>query len=279
MSDAIPAQKNPDSAAALLDAVLQRQASIFATECAALLENDDSVHPHRSRVALRRIRTALAGFAPILDGKVARRIARRARSLFRTLGPLRDADVAAESFAEGDAHDVLMARATEIRAETRQKLVAAHAAFFADAIRQSLETGRLFDPDPRSQRLASADAALLGGQALHLAWTQARAYRGAMEDWDDETRHDFRKDLKSLRYIAEFFADSWPGKDRDAFLARLTKLQDELGAMNDIAVHFTDREPDEKNRQRFHKAMKAAENHWLKLRRLGPWWMDRNHDG
>lgn len=267
------AQNPSGSAEALLDDILRRQARIFAQEYAALRHgSDDPEHPHKARVALRRLRAALSGFGPILDDRAARRLSRRARALFRMLGPLRDADVAARSFAKGDARQEMQARADRIRDETRKNLAAARADELESVVERALEARSLIASRHGPLRLARADASLLGAQALQIAWTAARAYGPHLSDWDDFTRHEFRKDIKTLRYITEFFGEIWTGQARGTFLARLTRLQDALGELNDIAVHFSDREPDAKIRRRFDKAMTAADTHWEVLRKLGAWW-------
>lgn len=194
------------SAAALFDRILREQAGVFAKRHAALQEDDAPENPHRARVALRRLRTALDGYAPILDPKQARKLSRRARGLFRTLGPLREADVAVLSFGTGDDRDELVARAGARRAETREALVAERAADFAGEVEAALDSGTLMGGDDAARRMAAADAGLLAALALQRAWTEALVYGPALHALEDEPRHDFRKDMKSLRYLTEFFA-------------------------------------------------------------------------
>jgi CHAD domain-containing protein len=51
-------------------------------------------------------------------------------------------------------------------------------------------------------------------------------------------RHRLRMKAKDLRYVTEFFASLFPahGKRRTATLAALQKLQDTLGALNDLVA-------------------------------------------
>jgi CHAD domain-containing protein len=54
---------------------------------------------------------------------------------------------------------------------------------------------------------------------------------------DDAARHQVRKDAKTLRYGAEFFAALFSRRKRHRrFLKALETLQDALGALNDLAV-------------------------------------------
>ena len=61
-----------------------------------------------------------------------------------------------------------------------------------------------------------------------------------LADADDEARHEVRKDAKKLRYAAEFFASLFERKRErrryKRFVAALEALQDELGALNDLAT-------------------------------------------
>jgi len=55
----------------------------------------------------------------------------------------------------------------------------------------------------------------------------------------DEARHTVRKDAKKLRYASEFFAtlfdDKRARRRHKRFLSALESLQDDLGALNDLA--------------------------------------------
>jgi CHAD domain-containing protein len=57
-------------------------------------------------------------------------------------------------------------------------------------------------------------------------------------DLSPKQRHRFRMRAKDLRYVTEFFASLFPRheKRRDATLAALEKLQDTLGALNDLTA-------------------------------------------
>jgi CHAD domain-containing protein len=49
-------------------------------------------------------------------------------------------------------------------------------------------------------------------------------------------RHELRIRLKKLRYTAEFFAPFFEPKRVEKFVSRLSRMQDVLGALNDVAV-------------------------------------------
>jgi CHAD domain-containing protein len=49
-------------------------------------------------------------------------------------------------------------------------------------------------------------------------------------------RHELRIALKKLRYASEFFRSLYGRKDARRYLRRLSRLQDLLGALNDVAT-------------------------------------------
>ena len=53
---------------------------------------------------------------------------------------------------------------------------------------------------------------------------------------DPAARHRLRIATKKQRYAAEFFAELYPPKAARAYIKNLAALQDNLGALNDIAV-------------------------------------------
>jgi len=76
----------------------------------------------------------------------------------------------------------------------------------------------------------------------------ARAIRKGMErfelagrdirpDTPPEALHELRKRCKRLRYLLELYRGVEPGKDLEAVLRRLRKLQNELGVFQDLATH------------------------------------------
>lgn len=260
------------SAARLLDNILRAQEEAFDQHLRAWTGDSAPESLHKARVALRRLRSALQGFAPILDRHEARRLSRQARDLFRILGPQREADVAVESFATEADRERLEARAAALRDETRESLRAAGAEGFAAQVRAALQDRRLLGKDLAAQRLAHADAALLGTLALQEAWTRGLAYGGLIAGLEEEARHDFRKDMKTLRYLTEFFLPVLAGHKPSKFTRRLARLQEDLGELNDIAVHAAGAPLDADLRRRAERAAQAAETHWEKLRKAGPWW-------
>ncbi|WP_020651685.1 CYTH and CHAD domain-containing protein [Massilia niastensis] len=82
-----------------------------------------------------------------------------------------------------------------------------------------------------------AERALRGARPL-LRKAEKRLARRikALDPADAPMRHRVRIAAKKARYAAEFFHDLMPGKRTRRYISRLSKLQDRLGALNDMAV-------------------------------------------
>jgi len=240
----------------------------FARHLRGVLAKDDPEGPHRARVALRRLRTALGGFAPILDPAARRALADEARALFRSLGRLRDADVMRAACTDPAQLDHLTAEADRIRAEVRDEMRRAQADHFAQRLEGQLADTGWQRTDGRWGRRGLGP---LGRRALTRTWAACRVQGKGLIRLPDTARHEFRKSLKTLRYLSEFFAPFWPGPRHDHFLGHLRALQDALGTLNDLALAraltgATGPAPGEA------AALQQAATAWKALVRSGPWW-------
>lgn len=211
--------------------------------------SDELEMPHRLRVSLRRLRTALRLCRPLAATPAMRALARDARDLGRVVGELRDADVLLTDVITPAAREGAISTADE------QGLLAIardHRERRRLAVRKSISSTRwntlrlnalLFDyavaRAAAEQDSQAARAALpsLAHRRLAKCWRRTSAWGDRIEDLDVEERHEMRKSLKELRYAAEFFSPLLPGSG--AFLKRLRKLQDIFGYLNDVTL--TDR--------------------------------------
>lgn len=197
----------------------------------------DAYHPdalHQARVAVRRMRSALAVFRPVLGRDAAAPIAAELRWLAATLGEARDIDVLAATLDAGDSRRT---RIEAVQQEVHDRVLAwlrsaRLRALLLDLV-EWLATSPL-RPD-RADRPAAPFA------ADRLRKLRRRVAKGGrhLERQTDEARHDVRKAAKKLRYGAEFFAGLFDRKRqrrrRKDFLAALERLQAQLGQLNDRA--------------------------------------------
>lgn len=211
------------------------------------VESDDPEGPHQLRIGLRRLRVALSFFRPAIDSHAARRLAQEAKWLGREVGKVRDLEVARDLVASAlAAHedvdgDVVSGALSAVAAAERDALRALLSSDRIEGFMRSLEAfvthrGWLVRPDfAQTERLARRLDAL-SGESLARRWRKASAAAAGMPDHSVDQRHEFRKELKKLRYSVEFVLPLLPKDDATRFLKRLKKLQAEFGHANDLAV-------------------------------------------
>ncbi len=257
-------------------AVIAACAEAIGQHLSEVMASDDPAGPHKARVALRRLRTALDTFAPLLGPAAVRALRHEARDIFHLLGAVRDADVylATRGKTKGTKGARALAReAAQRRADTRAELDRRGARHFPERLRAWSAQADLFRSDEAGVAARRAPVAELAGEALERAFADLRARGKRLSRMDDKARHGFRKALKTLRYQGEFFAPLWPGPEADQARAAVAALQDDLGLLNDMA-NARRREgrhspPVAAERQ----ALKAADAAWKSLRKAPGWWL------
>ncbi|WP_051660819.1 CYTH and CHAD domain-containing protein [Bosea sp. 117] len=205
---------------------------------------------HQLRVALRRLRSALALFAHLLPSAAFRALNAEARLMGRALGPARGWDVFVGETLAGIARTGLepegFARLREAAEPLRR---AAHSGVrdqLADprTTRFLLGLGHLIERRGWRNDVSSEALGFLAEPAVALAQRMLdRARRGVLKrgrhfrGLAPEERHELRLKLKRLRYTVDFVLPLYPGDARaQTYLRRLSKLQDVLGADNDAAT-------------------------------------------
>ena len=204
---------------------------------------------HEMRVAVRRLRSAIALFRVAVGCPAVDAAAAALKVLADRLGPARDWDVfvaeTAASVAKVLPDDASLRR---LRAAAERRRRQAYA-----ALREWLGGAEF-------RRLGLALAGLAGGQAwmgalapaqvetlalgLEAFASRALARRlhrlaaagEAIEHLDAAALHAIRLRAKRMRYVAEVFAPIYPGKATRRFMRRLARLQDRLGRLNDSSV-------------------------------------------
>lgn len=236
-----------------------------------LMEQDDPQSVHKARVTLRRFRAAVAANAPIIDEDLAAAMQYRARNLFRVLGEVRDADVMAARFAGTDRSEELASDALASRQKTRKRLKKIKAEKFGAWVFKRLKSKRWHRAGKKAKALREGAVSSLAAQALNGAWKVAVSNGADLTAMSPRAQHELRKDLKTLRYLSEFFVDIWPKAPHETFLATLRDLQDDLGEVTDLELARTMGHA--KGEGTPTEAQRAAQ-HWTTLRSAGPWWGD-----
>jgi len=203
-----------------------------------LRDEDDSVH--QMRVTVRRLRSVLATYRPLLDAEWSEPLRVELKWLAALLGEVRDAEVlrrrlrrwAAEHGPGPTSVDALRAALAERQAQGRARLLPeldgdryrALIAGLADGLRWS-------EADPRKKALR---------KRLRRSWRRLAVAADAVGETDDteERRrrlHEVRKKAKRVRYAAESLGGVF-GKDAERLAKAAKSVQSTLGDLNDATV-------------------------------------------
>lgn len=266
---------DPDSCEAAFALIIGRCTTTLDGELAVFLNGDDPAGPHKSRVALRRITTALDAFAPILRKSARKATRSEAKRIFRLLGQVRDSDVYLADHADEPGHPERLAANRKLRHKTREKLRRIKAVAFAPRLSLALQPdGGLLRTSPSARALRADPLRDFAADALDRAWQAAERCGPSLRDMRPTDQHDFRKDMKTLRYLAEFFADQFPALSQDPFRADFRDLQDALGTLNDfdVALALEGRARPKTLPPRQDRALVQAQAIWTRLRATTPPW-------
>jgi len=223
-------------------------AHLVANEAVALAgEQPEGVH--QMRVALRRLRSALAIFRPFIPDTQYGVLVGEVKWLAGAFGAARDWDVFLEElFAPVDlafpGHPALAA--------LRQAALASRARAYQgvrDAILSPRYTalllkvgawvdGRGWRDQPVSEHSAELfrPVADMAGALLAKRHRTVRKRGKGFASLDSEHRHEVRISLKKLRYAVEFFRTLFEAKGVRRYLDDLAGLQDALGHLQDVAT-------------------------------------------
>ncbi len=198
---------------------------------------------HQLRVAIRRLRSALATFGPLLAGAELDAIKGELKWLAAQSDRARNLDVFADALVAAGAGQVSiatglpeLARAVEAaRSQARLALVeAVSSARFRALV---LELAAWAETGPWLAGPKVGDPVVrLAGKALARRWRKVAQLGRDLAQADDEARHHLRIEAKKLRYATDALASLYPARPVRRFLTRLKALQEELGALNDIAT-------------------------------------------
>jgi CHAD domain-containing protein len=208
-----------------------------ALACAAALKsNPDAEVLHKLRVSLRRLRTLLWAYRPLLDEQFDD----QQRALFKfyasAAGKTRDWDILIGLLEEmgdgqeqsGEALHAAREKTFETSRETLEKTDVKHA--LHDALKEAnrqLNTAHERTPLPKfaRKRLAAAQ------KSMSKRMKRAAHAKGS----DYASYHEVRKAGKKLRYLTEFFEPMLASKQLKA-AKPLKKLQKRFGALNDVVA-------------------------------------------
>jgi triphosphatase len=199
---------------------------------------------HQMRVAVRRARSAMSIFKPVVEAGALDAVNSRLKALGGQLGPSRDWDVFVDetipALRETLAGDQRLERLASTASRRRRAHRAALNAYLAGADFRKLGIELAWFAAAESWRVTVVEAPLtltaFGAAVLQHRWKKLVGAGKRMEELDMPGLHAVRLRAKRARYAAEMFATVFPGKAAHRFIRRLSSLQQRLGVLNDGAV-------------------------------------------
>ncbi|MEO0534188.1 MAG: CHAD domain-containing protein [Cyanobacteria bacterium P01_A01_bin.123] len=231
----------------------------------AVLEDTDPENLHQMRVAMRRLRAAIAAFKPSLVLPQAAQESDIA-AIARRLGKLRDFDVIGDTLvtayipqipdAEQQQLTIVLKKLGKQRRQLFKRVTRLLNGDRYDNMKRSLKRW-LKQPDltataqfPISVVMPDLVLPTLGDFWLHPGWLVGTQIEATQPQVDKTLTpaaveacltthcnaiHDLRKQAKRTRYQLKLFADFYPQKLKTA-IARLTDIQETLGQIQDSQV-------------------------------------------
>jgi triphosphatase len=211
---------------------------------AGAIAGDDPEFVHQARVAIRRLRSALNLFAPVLNPRFIEVYSPRWRDLAAGLGSARDWDVfLSETLAPldeafpGDKDLALLrarGQANKARAQASAAVALKQPAYSQLLLAFSAALFRVEPPTIAAPgRRPSSKLCKFARRRLDKRARMIEALVGEHARMNAERRHELRIAFKKLRYALEFFAPILPRKRLGAYQESLATIQELFGKLND----------------------------------------------
>ncbi|MFP4407305.1 MAG: CHAD domain-containing protein [Spirochaetaceae bacterium] len=211
---------------------------------AGLVQRIDTEFLHDYRVALRRLRSVTSHMKSMMPQELYHEISGALKELFRTTGRARDLDVLSLRRKE---YTALLPEALKPGVRVLFDRIDAETAASYESLSARICSGAYQD------RLENARSLLHRWSPT--SWHQPWVLREAVGRWvrkrnrrilsllklldsgmADTQFHELRVECKKLRYLLEIFGSLYPSEELQPVVKRLKKVQDVLGAQQDLAV-------------------------------------------
>jgi len=212
--------------------------------------NSDVEGVHQVRIALRRMRSALAIFSRAMPANVLSPWSEEMRWMAAALGPARDLDVfISESIVPllgktpySHGEKVLMELARNKRAElyvqVQHTLDSPRYQIFVKDFSHWLEMRGWFQRDMLAKDRLKMTQGIrnFSIKILEKRFRKICVNGESLETLSDEALHELRIECKKMRYATDFFSLLFPGESMRLFVRNLKAIQNILGLMNDVAA-------------------------------------------
>jgi CHAD domain-containing protein len=213
---------------------------------AAALDFSDIEGVHNMRVSIRRLRSALRDFMPLMNKQALKRPIKDLKRTADTLGAVRDQDVAivalnrfqadAETKAVEEGIGNLLRERENLRETARLDLTEALAVSrFKDLQERFTEAIDKATARKKSNGRASSFNEV-GHKVVARGWQDLYELGASLyEPFNIEELHEMRIAAKRLRYAMELFAACW-GEKITPFAEQIAEMQSFLGEVHDCDV-------------------------------------------
>jgi triphosphatase len=211
----------------------------FRLNEAILLHGDSAGALHQARVALRRLRSALSTFKPIVQDGRYEHFREELRWIAGELGHARNLDVLIERMSDATADCPLRAAREQAYAVVQTALASTRMRLLMLNLAEWSAIGSwLSHPERTEMRAQPVDA--FATKALDKHRRRLKRLGNKLITASDEERHEARIEAKKLRYATEFFAGLFSARKASRryrrFYKALATLQSHLGDLNDLAT-------------------------------------------
>ena len=209
-----------------------------------VIASGDSEAVHQSRVAIRRLRAAMALFRKIVKGRKMRVLRAELRAVATQLGKVRDLDVLLDRIGPNTLPDDQEAAElfTHLRMRRQAALDASKAMLCSDQFQHLvMQVAFWLEAGAWTERCADGGGTLGPFAAEVLARRRRKLRRKAkhLGKLSDRARHRARIEAKKLRYGMGFFDSLYDHEDAGEskqLTKALGRLQDQLGTLNDMTT-------------------------------------------
>jgi CHAD domain-containing protein len=203
-------------------------------KASALKKGADVEELHKLRVALRRLRTLLWAYRPMLDANFDNGQREILKSLATAAGNTRDWDILIDLIKERSDQPLLKAFEKNREETAKKSREALSNSNIEKVLRASVkEATRELETSSSGTPLKSFARKRVKAAQKQLRKRMVHADSASRSDY--ASYHEVRKAGKKVRYLIEFF-DPLLGKRQRKGLKKLTRLQKRLGALNDVVT-------------------------------------------
>jgi CHAD domain-containing protein len=236
-----------------------------------VIEQRDVEALHQARVAMRRLRSALSLFRPMVEGEDFERLRDELRWFTTELSEARNLDIILQ-------FDFPQAERERLVSERERAYDAVIAAMESPRFRRLMLdlSSRVAGGDWRRGKKTSEPLARFAERRIDRLWRRVSRARG-LRAMDDHERHRLRIEIKKLRYALQFVAALHlrRPKRKKRFADAVEGVQEALGRVHDLSVTRTFVAPEvwlEPLAGTERKSLREARRSLRRLRKIGTYW-------